>query len=130
MGAGRLPLVRANGSSVCDDDHDNDRRRARNGEADAVDVAGSINPQFDPGPVVRILTAGTDDKTVESPSSGGTTPRSSPCSCPAPYQHAFVGLSVSRTPHLNSERLPAHIAWHHEVQQFTSSTTAESFFAT
>lgn len=97
-GAFRLSWeVGANGSSVCNGDHDNDRRRARNGEADAVDVAGSINPQSDPGLVgmqvqlcvnlqwramrwpnpplttpvscivsipiiVRILTAGTDDK--------------------------------------------------------------------
>lgn len=50
MGAGRLPLelewARASGSSVCNSNHDNDRRRARNGEADDVDVTGSINPRL------------------------------------------------------------------------------------
>ena len=55
MGAGCLSpefeRTGANGSSVCNNNHDNDRRRARNGEANAVDIAGSINPQFDPGPV-------------------------------------------------------------------------------
>lgn len=55
MGAGCLPPVLegegANGSSICNNNHDNDRRKARNDEASAVDVAGSINPQVHPGPV-------------------------------------------------------------------------------
>ena len=38
----------ASGRCVCNNHHNNDRRRARNGEADTVDVAASINPQFDP----------------------------------------------------------------------------------
>lgn len=38
----------ASGRCVCNNNHDNDRRRARNGEADTVDVAASINPQIDP----------------------------------------------------------------------------------
>ena len=41
----------ANGSSVCSNNHDSDRMGARNGEANDVDVAGRINPQFSPGPV-------------------------------------------------------------------------------
>lgn len=40
----------ANGRYVCSNKHhDNDRKRARNSEADTVDVAASINPQTDPG---------------------------------------------------------------------------------
>ncbi|KAF1364933.1 hypothetical protein EJ07DRAFT_151356 [Lizonia empirigonia] len=53
MGAGCLPPVLegegVNGSSICNNNHDNDRRKARNDEASAVDVAGSINPQVHPG---------------------------------------------------------------------------------
>lgn len=41
----------ANGRCVRNNNHDNNCMRARNGEADTMDVAASINPQIDPGPV-------------------------------------------------------------------------------
>ena len=143
----------ANGSSVCSNNHDSDRMGARNGEANDVDVAGRINPQFSPGPVgmqvqlcvnlqrgercvvqnpplttpvscvvsmpivVRILTAGTDNKSCRIavvrnkdvcemspfPSSISIT-----CVCRAvPYQQARLTSTAN-----GRQRIAV---WHHGV---------------